>query len=259
MLHTVIMILFVVLALGYTVWMRKRASTALDNAKPAFESFFQRTGYRYPEMLDAPPAAQAERAMFEAKNPPSGGGFQIHYIRDYHGIRIHYESGSGMRKEGSKSIYWHSNAWQADVTHPLRVPLHIADKALDSTLKAAKEMFSNSKRVFTPKGSQRVQTGIPEIDSRFVVFGDDPAAVQAVFHQNPALVQALSGWAELDLSIVPGRAVFADPSNHNMTAALGGSVGSMALGFDYGKRLELGIPVHDRVADLFALLFRATA
>ena len=255
----VFMIVFVALTLGYTVWMRKRASSALDNAKPAFESFFQRTGYRYPELLDAPPAIQADRAMFEAKNPPSSGGYQVHYIRDYHGIRIHYESGSGYRKEGSKSIYWVSNSWEAEVPHTPRVPMHIADKSLDSTLKAAKELFSNSKRTFTPKGSQRIQTGIPEVDAKFVVFGDDPAAVQAVFHQNPALVHALAGWAELDVSIVAGRAVFADPSQNNMNAAMGGAVGSMALGFDYGKRLELGIPVHDRVADLFALLVRATA
>lgn len=257
-MSTVIMIAFVALALGYTVWMRKRAAGALDNAKPAFESFFERTGYGYPELLGAPPAAQAERAMFEAKNPKPGG-FQVHYIRDYHGIRIHYESGSGMRKEGSKSVYWYSNSWEAEVPHALRVPLHIADKSLDSTLKAAKELFSNHQRVFTPKGSQRIATGIPAVDSRFVVFGDDPAAVQAVFHHNPALVQALDGWAELDVSIVPGRAVFADPSHKNMNAAMGGTVGSMALGFDYGKRLEVGIPVHDRVADLFALLIRATA
>jgi len=257
-MSTVIMIVFVALAAGYTLWMRKRASKALDDAKPAFEAFFQRTGYRFPELLDAPPAVQADRAMFDAKNPKPGG-YQVHYIRDYHGIRIHYESGYGMRKEGGKSVYWYSNAWEAEVPHPVRVPLHIADKSLDSTLKAAKELFSNSKRMFTPKGSQRIQTGIAEVDARFVVFGDDPAAVQAVFHHNPALVHALSGWAELDVSIVPGRAVFADPSQNNMNAAMGGAVGSMALGFDYGKRLELGIPVHDRVADLFALLFRATA
>lgn len=252
------MIAFVALALGYTVWMKRRAKSALDGSKPAFESFFQRTGYRYPDLLSAPPAAQADRAMFDARNPKPGG-YQLHYVRDYHGIRIHYESAYGMRQEGSKSVYFYSNAWEAEVPHAVGVPLHIADKALDSTLKAAKELFSNSRRVFTPKGSQRIQTGIAELDANFVVFGDDPAAVQAVFHANPALVQALSGWAELDVSIVPGRAVFADPNQHNMNAAMGGAVGSMALGFDYAKRLELGIPVHDRVADLLALLSRATA
>jgi hypothetical protein len=254
-----LMLVFLALAVGYTFWMRGRASKALENARPAFVSFFQRTGYRYADLPDAPPEAQADRSYADAKNPRTDGTYQIHYIRDYHGIRIHYTSSNGSRKEGSKTIYWYSNQWEAEVPNAPRVPLHIADRSLDSTLKAAKEMFSNSKRVFTPKCSQRVQTGIPQLDSKFVVFGDNPQAVQAVLAQNPALVQMLDGWAELDVSVTHGRAVFADPSQHNMTAAMGGNIGSMALGFDYAKRLELGIPVHDRIADLFAALIRATA
>ena len=258
-MHIAITIVFIVLALGYTVWMRKRASSALDNSKPAFVSFFQRTGYRHADMPDAPPEAQAERSFSDAKNPRGNGTYSIHYIRDYHGIRIHYSSENGVRKEGSKTIYWYSNQWEAEVPHTPRVPMHVADKSLDSTLKAAKEMFSNSKRVFNAKCSQRVQTGIPDVDSKFVVFGENPQAVQYVLQQNPQLVQMFAGWAELDVSVTQGRAVFADPSQHNMMAAMGGTIGSMAMGFDYGKRLELAIPVHDRVADLFAAMIRATA
>src|SRR5688572_1235290 len=253
----VLMAVFIGLTVAYMFWMRGRASKALEVARPAFVSFFQRTGYRYADLPDAPPEAQADRSYADAKNPPAGG-YQIHYVRDYHGIRIHYTSENGHRKEGSKTVYWYSNQWEAEVPHTPRVPIHIADKALDSVLKATKEAFSNSRRVFSPKCSERVQTGIPEVDAKFIVYGDNPQAVQALFQQNPQLVQLLSGWAELDLSVTQGRAVFADPSQRNMTAAMGGTVGSMALGFDYAKRLELGIPVHDRVADLFATLIRAT-
>jgi hypothetical protein len=252
-------IVFIALALGYTFWMRSRAAKALTDAKPAFVSFFQRTGYRYADMPDAPPEAQAERSFTDAKTPRPNGNYDIHYVRDYHGIRMHYSSSNGSRKEGSKTIYWYSNQWEAEVPAPPRIPVHIADKSLDSTLKAVKEAFSNSKRVFTPKCSQRIQTGVPAIDDKFVVFGDNPEAVQWLFQQNPGIVQLLGGWAQLDVSITQGRAVFADPSNQNMTAAMGGGIGSMALGFDYAKRLELGIPVHDRVGDLFAALIRATA
>jgi hypothetical protein len=77
--------------------------------------------------------------------------------------------------------------------------------------------------------------------------------------ENPALIQLLSGWAELDISVTGRQAVFADPSQNNMQAAMGGMVGSMAMGFDYGKRIELGIPVHERIAELLATLARATA
>jgi hypothetical protein len=137
--------------------------------------------------------------------------------------------------------------------------VHIADKSLDSTLKAAKELLGNSKRVFNPKCREKVLTGIPELDSKFGVWSDDPAGAQQMFRANPALVQLLSGWAELDLSITGNRAVFADPTQKNMQAAMGGTMGSMAIGFDYGKRLDLAIPTHDRVADLFTALVQATS
>jgi len=255
----VLSMLFIALAFGYTFWMRGRASKALANSMPAFVSFFERTGYRFADMPDAPPAAQAQRSLSDAQNPAQKGTYQIHYIRDYHGIRMHYSSGNGWRKEGTKNIYWYSNTWEAEVPRAPRVAIHIADKSLDSAFKAAKEAFSNSKRVFSPKCSQRVSTGVPELDSKFVVFGDNPEAVRQLFQQNPALVQMLSGWAELDISVTEGGAIFADPSQKNMMAAMGGGIGSMALGIDYAKRLELGIPVHDRVADLFAALIHATA
>ena len=54
-------------------------------------------------------------------------------------------------------------------------------------------------------------------------------------------------------------AAFNDPSQENMTAAMGGMIGNMALGFDMAKRMELSIPVHDRVCDLLLALVRAPA
>jgi hypothetical protein len=259
MTHIALMLVFVALAMGYTFWMKGRAAKALVASKPAILSFFQRTGYRFADMPDAPPEAQADRSFADAQTPRTDGQYNVAYVRNYHGVPMRYSASNGWRKEGTKTIYWYSNQWEAAVPHPPRIPLHIADKALDSTLKAAKELFGNSKRVFTPKGSQRVQTGIPAIDDKFVVFGDNPQAVQWVFQQNPALVQMLEGWAELDVSVTAHGATFADPSNHNMTAAMGGMIGSMAIGFDYAKRMELSIPVHDRIADLLAILVRATA
>ncbi|HEY3500472.1 MAG TPA: hypothetical protein VGK73_37525 [Polyangiaceae bacterium] len=247
------------LVIGYPLLARHRAKKALAAAKPAFVSFFQRTGWRYSDIPDSPPEAQAERAYADAKNPRPASGYDIHYVRDYHGVRMHYVYANGTRKEGSKTVFWYSNHWEAEIPHAPRVPLHIADKSLDSTFKAAKELFSSSKRVFTPKCSQRVRTGVPELDAKLVVFGENQQAVEELFRRHPELAPMLSDWAELDISITQGRGVFADPLQHNMNAAVGGTIGSMALGFDYAKRLELAIPVHDRVADLFAALIRATA
>ena len=255
--------LFIIVFIGgslfYTFWMRKRAAAAYDAARPSYVSFFQRTGYRYADIPDAPPEAQANRSFEDAKKPPTTGDYNLHYIRDFYGVRIHYRSSHGSRKEGMKTIFWRSNQWEADLAAPPRVPIHIADKRLDSTLKAIGEIFSSSERVFNAKCSQRVQTGIPEVDAKFVVYGEDPNAVRAFFAQNPGIVPLLSGWAELDVAVVGNRAVFADPGQNNMQAAMGGMTGSMALGFDIGKRIELSIPVHDRIAELLATVVRAAA
>jgi hypothetical protein len=137
--------------------------------------------------------------------------------------------------------------------------VHIADKSLASVLKKVGEAFSNSTRNFTPKCSQQVVTGVPAIDQKYVVYGEQPDAVRWLFQQNPALVQLLQDWAELDVWITPQGACFNDPSFKNMTAAIGGMVGGMALGFDVGKRLDAGTPVHERVAELLGTLARSTA
>jgi hypothetical protein len=249
--------LILVAVIGYTFWMRSRAGGALANAGPAFTNFFQRTGYRYFDIQNQPPEAQTQRALSDATKA-SGGGFALHYVRNYNGLPIHYRSTAGMEQRDGQSVYVISNQWEAELPAPPRIPVHIADKRLDSTMKAVGELFTNSKRVFSPKGSQRVTTGIPEIDSRFVVFGEDPAAVAALFRQNPALIPLLSGWAEVDVAVTRHQVTFADPVQKNMQAAMGGTLGNMAMGFDFAKRTELSIPVHDRVAELMAALVRAT-
>jgi hypothetical protein len=246
------------LGFGYRIWMRERAAKALANAGPSFAAFFERTGYRYSDIPHLHPEAQAQRAMDIAKSPATANG-KLHYVRNYHGLPVHYLSATGTEQRDGKTVYVISNQWEAELAAQPRVPMHIADKGLDSTLKAVGELFSSRKRVFSPKCSQRVTTGIAEIDERFIVFGEDPNAVRAVLQHNPALVQLLSGWAEVDVSVTAERALFADPLQKNMQAAMGGMVGSMAMGLDYGKRTELTIPVHDRVAELLATLVRATA
>jgi hypothetical protein len=251
-------ILVIGLGLFYRSWMTKKSAQALDNAGPSFNAFFERTGYRYADLQNAGVEAQTQRALHDAKNPQAGG-YKLHYVRDFHGMPIHYTSSAGSEQRDGKSVYVVSNAWSAELPAPPRFPIHIADKRLDSTLKAVGEAFSNKKRVFNPKCSQRVTTGIPAIDDKFVVFADNPQAAQAMLAQNPHLVELLGGWEEVDVSVTANGAVFADPEQKNMMAAMGGMIGSMAMGFDYGKRTELGIPVHERVAELLATLARAAA
>jgi hypothetical protein len=39
---------------------------------------------------------------------------------------------------------------------------------------------------------------------------------------------------------------------------MGGTVGMMAVGLDYGKFMQLSIPIHDRIAELLAVAMRAS-
>ncbi len=256
------------LMLGYSFWMRRRVSSAMQNSRPAQVAFFERTGYRYHDLRDQSAEAQADRAtqssaelMALGKKQALGQSYdyETHQVRDYHGLRVHFHSGFGYEKKLTSSKSYQSAYWEADLVARPRVSLHVADKSLVSVLKGVGELVSNSRRVFKPRGSQRIATGIPALDQRVVVFGEDPAAVAQLFAENPALVELLSGWAELDVFVTSEGAVFNDPSQKNLQAAMGGMVGSMALGFDFAKRMELSIPVHDRVADLLLTLVRATS
>lgn len=250
--------LMITLGFGYRFYIMQRMRTSLSSSGDAFTSFFERTGYQYPHMVGQPPAAQAAHALQQAR---AGTATGMDYIRNFHGIEIHNHSsyGYGTDANGQK-VYRISNQWDARFPQQLRLGIHIADKRLDSSLRSAViEAVSNQRRVFNPRFPHRVQTGIPAVDSRFVVYASDPAWAAHVLQNQPALVAQLDGWAELDVWVVGDQGGFADPAMKNMNAAMGGTIGNMAIGFDFGKRLELSIPVHERVAELIATLGRACA
>ena len=256
------------LALGYTFWVRRRAAQAAINSRPQQIAFFQRTGYCYADRPNMPPEVQADRAL-ELGNELSAIGKQqmlgksyeheTHMVRNYHGLVIHYRNGFGFEKGLTQSTSYRWANFTGDLLQPPRVTLHIAHKSLDSVMKAVGEVFSNSKRVFKPRCAHKITTGIPAVDAEFVVYADDPAAAAYVLSTNPALVELLHGWAELDVAVTLEGIFFNDPNEKNTTAAMGGMLGNMALGFDIGKRLELMTPVHDRIADLMLTLARVTA
>jgi len=242
---------------GYTFWMKGKFKQSLANARPAFQSFFERTGYRYADLERESVDAQVDRAYREAQQPSAN--LDLHYVRDFHGIRLHYRARTWVEQSVGKTTYFRSNQWEAELRQAPRIPLHIADKSLASVMKKVGEAFSNSKRQFTPQCSQQIVTGIPAIDDKFVVYAENADGVRWVFQQNPGLVELLQNWAQVDVWVTAQGACFNDPSFSNIMAAMGGSISSMAMGFDYGKRMELGIPVHERVAELLATLLRATA
>lgn len=251
--------LFIALAFGYQFWMRGKVKQGIKDARPAFQAFYERTGYRYADIEQQPIAAQVDRAYHDMEHPDPSGMIDLHQVRDFHGLRVHYRMKTRVEQNATSRTYYRSNQWDADLSAVPRNAIHIADKSLDSVMKAVGEAFSNSKRNFTPKASQKVQTGIPAIDSKYVVYADNPDAARQMLQQNPGLVQQLQDWAKLDVWVAGDGAVFNDPSFDNLQAAMGGMVGNMAMGFDFVKRNEANIALHDRVAELLASLVRAAA
>ena len=251
--------LFIALAFGYQFWMRGKVKQGIKDARPAFQAFYERTGYRYADIEQQPIEAQVNRAYHDMEHPDPSGNIDLHQVRDFHGLRVHYRMKTRVEQNSTSRTYYRSNQWDADLGAPPRNAIHIADKSLDSVMKAVGEAFSNSKRHFNPKGSQKVQTGIPAIDSKYVVYADNPDQARQMLQQNPSLVQQLQDWAKLDVWVAGDGACFNDPSFDNLQAAMGGMVGNMAMGFDFAKRNEANIALHDRVAELLASLVRAAA
>jgi hypothetical protein len=239
---------------AYYVWMMKKRTAAMASMGPAIQLFFERTGYRYPNMPAEPIQAHLDRANTDMKAVASGGS-NMEYVRNFGGMPIAFAQRSGSKG----NTYFVSCSWRAQLPTPARVPFQIADKSLDSTMKAVTEAFSNSKRVWNAQFPTRVQTGIPEVDSKYVVYGNDAQAVTTAIRNSAALIALLGQCVEVDLCVGQSEAVFADPMQTNMNAAMGGMVGNMALGFDMQKRLELSIPIHDRIADILMQAARAAA
>ena len=80
-------IVFIGLSLVYMVWMKGKAKQGLANARPAFQSFFERTGYRYADIAEQGVEAQVERAYHDAAHPDPSGNVNLHYVRAFHGVR----------------------------------------------------------------------------------------------------------------------------------------------------------------------------
>lgn len=252
-------LLLLVAFAAYAFWMMKKRKQGLQNLGPAFQRFFEQTGYRHAELGGAP-LEEHVRLSEEATRQLYRGAqkHEMHLVRDFHGLEVHHDSYIGAPQSKSsryQRVMW--CRWSVALAQPPRVLWQVADKTLGSMGKAVMEAFSNTTREWSPLYPHRIPTGDRELDKRFVVYGEDPEAVVRVM-ATPGLKELLLGCAEVDLSVERSRAVFSDPSQKNMLAAMGGTVGAMAVGFDYGKYMDLTIPVHERITELLALSLRAS-
>jgi hypothetical protein len=241
------------LFLGYSLYTVRKRKKAMPEAS---RMFFERTGYRYADIIDQPLEVHinyGERLMKGAAK-----GYRIHMVRDFHGLPIHsvqeYTVESGLTSTKTSTSY----AWSLPLSKPPRFHLQVADKSLRGFAKGVKEVFSNSERVWNQQYPDEVQSGDPQFDGRFHVYSDHPQAAHAVL-QTPALRQLLLQCAEVDLTVYPDQIRFADPIQKNIGAVMGGTLGAMSMATNPAKMMELTIPIHDHMAQLLATTYQACA
>ncbi len=249
-LQLVVVPVLMLAAIGYTWYFRNKMTAGMPEA---FRLFFERTGYRYADIYDQPLEQHIMHGQTLVQNP---SGHHVHMLRDYHGLQVHSEQDYSVVREGNKVTISRSASWWAPAQP--RIRLQIAERSLTGAFKAVKEALGRSQRHWQQLYPVQVTTGDPELDGRFLFFGVEQNEVLHVL-QAPGLKALLLGCVEVDLTVHADRVVFADPTQKNMSAGMGGYVGNLAMGTDMKKRMELTIPVHDRMAELLSIMIGAVS
>jgi hypothetical protein len=258
--QTLLPLLLVAVFGAYAVWMMLKRKKAVQNLGPAFRRFFEQTGYRFTEIRNAPLEEHVQLLEQKTRDLQGGtGSYSLDLVRDFHGVPVRYQMYMGAPQTSGSDAGWVMWCrWSMALDQAPRVLWEVADKKLASMGKAIKEAFTKTKRKWEPAYSQRIEVDDPELKGRFMVYGEDPEAVVVVL-QNPALKQHLLDSTEVDLCVARNEVYFSDPFQKNLRAGMGGTLGAMATGLDYGKMMDLSIPVHDRITELLAVAMRASS
>jgi hypothetical protein len=242
---------------AYAMWTMSRRKAAMSNLAPAYRRFFEQTGYRHVELGSAPLDDHARMSEQKMRDLMAGKGHEVHLVRDFHGLPVRHDSTLGGEYRGLQQVTTMTCAWTASLGRAPAVVLQVADRKLSGAGKVVREMMTNTSRSWTPIYPTRIETGDAELDKRFVVYGVDPAAVRRVVAQARDMLLACT---EVDLAVRPdGELRFSDPFQHNIQAGMGGTLGTMAMGSDPVKMLEVTVPVHERITHLLATVARACA
>lgn len=242
---------------GFAVFTMAKRKKAMANLGPAFRRFFETTGFRFAEMPQAPlddHVRLAEQKMREM----SKGKFEQHLVKNFQGMPLHHEQTMCSEWRAGTTTTTMSCRWTMPLAQPPRVLWQIADKSLSGLGKAVKEAFSNTTRDWSPTYRTRIETGDPVLDKRFVIFGHDAGSVVRLL-ATPGLKELLLACTEVDLCVRESDVYFADPFQKNIRAGMGGTLGAMAIGTDYGKFVDSTIPVHERMGQLLALAARVSS
>lgn len=212
-------------------------------ARPIMQAFFERTGYAFPDLRQAPVPAQVDRWEQIERAQFTSLQHELQIVRSYQGLEIHFRHAQSTTTEGRQRTRSYSQTWS---TPPLQIsaPFHVVHRGLLAP--GALGRATN----WQPAFPHAVPTGDPEIDQRYVFFTPMPQDRLRHIALNPRFRAALLSLPYVDLRVLPDCAVFSDPVQLNLVTAMGGPGASATLMSKPGKAFEIGLPVHERIADL---------
>jgi len=241
-----IFLLLVIVGIGVAVvLLRKRKTERVDavasTQAPLVRMFCERTGYAYADLRQAPPAAQAQRWEEGYRRSTEGYPFKHHLVRPYQGLEVNWENATRMEL---RTMIW-SQTWWAPAPWPIHAPFHLTErKNLNQKLAPGQTV------TWRPAFQRMVPIGDPELDHRFALFTPvDENRIRAIL-SNGQLRTAILQCVYVDLQVTPQGARFSDPKDDNATAILGGSAGFIQYVAQPGRRLEVTLPVHERIANI---------
>ncbi|HWL84242.1 MAG TPA: hypothetical protein VNO21_00385 [Polyangiaceae bacterium] len=228
---------FLVAVVGYVLRLKRIHGKAL------WTKFIEQTGYRYADLVSAPPEATVAAARKRGFNG------QL-FVRNYHGLWI--QTSQELSYDRRTRRQTSRCQWLANLAHPPTTLWQVADRRLgDAAGKSVREAVTRSPRAWHRRYPHSVVSGDPRFDERFMVFGEDPRSVQRVL-ATPGLKEALLECAAVDLTVTPKDIRFFDPEQGNGLAVIGGAAGGPTRGMTSFEQMELTIPVHERICAIVA-------
>lgn len=236
----------------------KRTAAAQQNLGPALHTFLERTGYR---MLGSPDASLEEHVkLATAAMAPmwAAQAYEFTVVRDVHGGQQEHMQAVEVHDEGGRTM-WANWSAKRDDSDPY-VGFQVAAKSLTSTFtKSVKEALTKRHRHFGTAYSTQFESGDAELDDAFDFFAEEAdveKAQRAI--ASKGVKEALLSLEEVSVVVNDDGVFFNDPFQKNLLSGVGGTAGLMAIGGDPAKYYDLVAPVHDTIAELIAVVDRAS-
>ncbi len=237
---------------AYFIWIKKKQARRSVLASSAFREFFEQTGFR---VVGAEGADLSQHADLALRALGQEGGEQgQEWVRDCAGVEVRHFF--RRKQQNNTNFYW--CRWSARLPGAPRIGLQVIERSLVGTLSKVDNFIENKSYEWQQQFPQRIALADPELDKRFLVFGNDAALVMTALQAN-GVRESLLACAQVDLTVDAEGVVFSDPFRKNVLAALGGGTGLMMIGYDPRAMTQMILPVHDRVSWLAATLTRTCA